>query len=870
MAETRVTLPIEGMTCGACALTVQQRLAEAPGVSAANVNYATAKATVTLDDATVRVADLVKTVREAGYDCAKTSVSFPIEGLHYATGLNRLETALTGITGVLSANANQATELVTVEYVPGVATAKDIEDVVRRAGYTLAAPVPTEDPVERERLTRSREVRRLAWKFSLAALVTLVAMVASLPLAAGMETHDRDLIGRLMASLAATGERFLPQLYTLPPDWIRAGLFVLTIPVLLWSGRDFFAGAVSGFKHRTADMNTLIAVGTGAGFLYSAVATASSKLLSTAGLPPDVYFEAVNGIIALVLLGRLLEARAKSRTSQAIRRLLALRPKTARVRRDGAEQDIPIEELSVGDVVIMRPGETLPTDGVVTEGSSSVNEAMISGEPMPVDKQPGARVVGGTLNGLGSFAFEVKAVGKDTALAQIVRLIEDAQGSRAPVQRLADRVAGVFVPVVIAVAIASFVAWWVWGPEPRIVFSTVALVSVLVIACPCALGLATPTAIMVGTGKGAEYGVLIRGGEALEAMRHIDTIVFDKTGTITEGRPVVTHILSARRPDGSTNSPAHLLLLASSVEARSEHVLARAIVESARAKSIVPQPVERFVVMPGRGARGIVSKLLVEVISLRHARERSLDLGDLAAQGDKHILAGRSPVLVVVNDGVQGLIVIADAVKPGAKAVVQRLMALGFDVHLLSGDTKVAAELAAKEVGISRVVAEVEPARKVSEIKRLQDDGRRVAMVGDGINDAPALAQANVGIAIGTGTDVAVEASDVTLMRGDLEGVVTAVELGRRTMGTVRQNLVFAFLYNILGIPLAAGALYPFTGLLLSPMVASAAMALSSLSVVGNSLRLAGFVPSMSPVRAAAAPPPPPVESAAPAESATS
>jgi Cu+-exporting ATPase len=516
------------------------------------------------------------------------------------------------------------------------------------------------------------------------------------------------------------------------------------------------------------------------------------------------------------------------------------------VQRGGTDVEIPIEEVEVGDVVIVRPGETLPVDGVVKSGESSVDESMLTGEPMPVEKAVGDHVVGGTVNQTGSFSYEASAVGKDTALAQIVRLVEEAQGTKAPAQRLADKVAGVFVPIVIAIAVASFLVWWLVGPDPRIVFSTVALVTVLLIACPCALGLATPTAIMVGTGKGAEFGILIRGGAALEEVQRIDTVVFDKTGTITLGMPVVTHVLGAKRSDGSTVNPAEVLRLAATVEARSEHPLARAIVDSAAAKNIEIGNVERFVAMEGRGARGIVGKFLVEVISVRHVEERSLSLGSLERDVDRHVLAGRSPVVVVVNDTVQGLLVISDDIKPGAKDAVRTLLDMNLDVYLLSGDSKVSARLVGKEVGIDRVIAEVDPRDKSDEIKRLQEDGRVVAMVGDGINDAPALAQANIGFALGTGTDVAVEASDITLIRGDVRGVVSAIELSRRTMRTIRSNLFFAFIYNALGIPLAAGVLYPFTGLLLSPVVASAAMAASSLSVVGNSLRLRRFTPSMT------------------------
>jgi len=846
MGRTRLTFPVEGMTCGACAVTVQKRLAAEPGVTEAAVNYATGKATLTIEDERVKVADLVKAIREVGYDSGKVAVQLAVEGLHYASGTARLEQELLGVSGVLAAAANQATERVAVEYVPGIASPADLEAAVTRAGFSLAEPVPSEDPVERERLRRRREIRVLGAKFAVAAVATAATMVGSMPLMGGGH-HARDLLSLVMGALNDLVADALPPLYRLAqtsPGLLKLAMLGLTLPVVIWSGRQFFVGAWRAFQHRAADMNTLIAVGTGAAFLYSAAASIAPSRFTGAGLQADVYFEAVNGIIALILLGRLLEARAKAETSGAIRKLLALRPKTARVQREGQDRDIAIEEVVVGDRVIVRPGETIPVDGVVLEGMSAVDEAMLTGEPLPVEKQPGARLIGGTVNGAGSLVLETQAVGKDTALAQIVRLVEEAQGTKAPIQRLADRVAGVFVPIVIAIAVAAFVVWFVVGPEPRMIYATVALVTVLVIACPCALGLATPTAIMVGTGRGAQHGILIRGGEALEALRHVDTVVFDKTGTITVGKPSVTHVLGARRSDGSVVSPAELLKLAAAVETRSEHPLAAAIADAAKTKGIVLPAVERFVAMPGRGARGIVGRFLVEVISVKHARERNLELGTLAAEADKHTLQGRSHVVVVVNDTVQGLIVVADQIKPGAKDALARLKELGFRLYLLSGDTKPAAHLVARDVGIDRVIAEVAPGDKVDEIKRLQADGRRVAMVGDGLNDAPALAQADVGVAIGTGTDVAVEASDVTLIRGDLRAVVTGFELARRTMGTIRTNLFFAFIYNVLGIPLAAGVLYPWTGLLLSPVVAGGAMALSSLSVVGNSLRLRGFQPS--------------------------
>lgn len=848
MTDTRLTLPIEGMTCAACAVTVKQRLEQVPGVREAAVNYATGKATVSLARPEAGVATLVGAVRDAGYDCAVATQGIAVEGLHYAAGVEPLERALLAVPGVLTASANQASELVHVTYVPGVAAARDLEAAIEGAGFRLAAPISDEDPVERERGRRRREVGTLTAKFAVAAAATVLTMLGSMPLMATMEAKEHDLVARLMAPLNRALAGPLGPLYDLAaqrPDLLKVIMLVLTAPVLVWSGRQFFRGAWSGLKHRAADMNTLIAVGTGAAFAYSAVATLVPAVFRGVGLPADVYFEAVNAIIALILLGRLIEARAKGETSEAIRKLLALRPKTARVRRGGAEVDLPVAEVAVGDLVVIRPGETIPVDGEVADGESSVDEAMLTGEPLPVDKRPGDKVAGGTVNATGSLVVRATAVGKDTALAQIVRLVEEAQGTKAPVQRLADRVAGVFVPIVIAIALGAFVVWWValaWPEE--LVFATVALTTVLVIACPCALGLATPTAIMVGTGKGAQLGVLIRGGEALEGVKALDTLVFDKTGTITRGRPVVTHVLEARLGADGGGGRGELLRLAASVESRSEHPLAQAIVAAAREEGVGLLAVDRFMAMEGRGARGVVEGRNVEVVSLKHAAERGLELGDLGPRAEALVREGRALVVVVAEGAVRGLLALADEIKPGAAAALRRLRSLGYDLVLLSGDHRLAAERIGHAVGIERVIAEVSPQEKVEVVRRLQAEGRRVGMVGDGLNDAPALAQADVGFAIGTGTDVAVEASDITLIRGDLRAVVTAIELSRRTMSTIRGNLFFAFVYNVLGIPLAAGVLYPFTGVLLSPIVASAAMALSSLSVVGNSLRLRRFVPS--------------------------
>ena len=846
MSKARIVLPIEGMSCASCAATVQEALTGATGVAAATVNYATAKAAVDYDDAQTGVAELIKTVRAAGYDCGSASVTFGVEQLHYAPSVAPLEQVLGRVKGVVRAAANQATETVTVDYVPGATTAAALEQAVAQAGFQVAEPIPTEDPAERERIMRQREIKTLTWKFALAATVAVVAMLGSMLLMA--EQADStfrpvDLLGRLLMPLAARLDATLGGRLALDPRWLKVGLALLTLPVMVWSGRQFYRGAWTGFRHRTADMNTLIAVGTGAAFLYSLVATLAPGVFTRAGLPADTYYEAVSAIIALILLGRLLEARAKGRTSQAIRRLAGLRARTAHVMRDGRETELAVEAVVPGDLVIVKPGEKIPVDGVVTEGASAVDESMLTGEPLPVPKKIGDEVVGATVNTTGSVTFRALRVGKDSALGQIVQLVEDAQSTKAPIQRLADRVAGVFVPIVIALAIAAFVVWFDVGPEPAVLFATIALITVLIIACPCALGLATPTAILVGTGKAAESGILVRSGEALERLSRVRSVLLDKTGTITEGKPTVTHIVTAKRPDGTPIAPAEVLKWAAAVEQRSEHPLAAAILRAAKDKQVDLLPVEKFAIMEGRGARGTVDRRIIEVISLRHARERSLELGSLGPDADRLAAQGRTPVIVVVNNTVYAVIAISDPIKPTAKDAILHLKKLGLAVTMVSGDSRKGAEAVAKEVAIDDVLPEVLPSQKAELVKKLQQRGGHVAMVGDGINDAPALAQADVGIAIGTGTDIAMEASDVTLIRGDLRGVVTAIQLSRRTLRTIRWNLLWAFAYNVVLIPVAAGVLYPFTGWLLSPVLASAAMAWSSLSVVLNSLTLRRFKP---------------------------
>jgi P-type Cu+ transporter len=847
MAKSRIVLPIEGMSCASCAVTVQRALAAHPGVETAGVNYATARAAVEYEDTQSTVGQLVQAVRDAGYNCGSASVTFGVEELHYAPSAAPLERALGRVPGVLRVAANQALETVTVEYVPGTATAEELERAVGEAGFRVAAPIAAEDPVERERLARAREVRALSWRFALAAVAAVVTMLGAMLLMAErpLESFHRfDLLGRVLMPVAERLRDAVQARWPLDLEWVKLVSGALTVPVMAWSGWTFYRGAWSGLRHRTADMNTLIAVGTGSAFLYSAVATLVPALFTRAGLPADVYYEAVCAIIALILLGRLLEARAKGQTSAAIRRLGSLKPKTAHVRRGTAETDVAVEAVVVDDLVIVKPGERIPVDGVVTEGVSAVDESMLTGEPMPVAKRTGDEVIGGTINTTGSVTFRATRVGKDAALGQIIRLVEEAQSSKAPIQGLADAVAGVFVPVVIAIAVAAFVVWFDVGPEPAFIFATIALVTVLIIACPCALGLATPTAILVATGRAAELGILVRGGDALERLSRVKAVLLDKTGTITEGKPTITHIMTAKKADGTPVSPADVLKWAASVEQRSEHPLAQAILRAAKEKGVSVLSVDKFAAMEGRGVRGTVDRRIIEVVSLRHARERSLELGALGPDADRLAGEGRSPVIVVVNNTVYAVIAVSDPIKPTSKDAVAALRARGFSVTMITGDSRKAAEAVAREVGIDDVIHEVLPSQKADLVRKLQRNGKGVVMVGDGINDAPALAQADVGIAIGTGTDIAMEAADVTLIRGDLRAVVTAIALSRHTLRTIRRNLFWAFIYNVVGIPIAAGVLYPVTGLLLSPVLASAAMAWSSLSVVLNSLTLRRFRPA--------------------------
>jgi Cu+-exporting ATPase len=738
-------------------------------------------------------------------------LTLPVKGMHCASCVNKVETALAGVPGVLEASVNLATEKATVALLPGRVAVADLRKAVRAAGYEIPEEVPSKaEAPDRERLERERENRLLRWKFTFGAVLSLPVLLGS-----------------------------FPQAFPWIPAWLQNPWvqLVLATPVQFWVGLHFHVGFWSDIIHRSASMNSLVSIGTNAAYFFSVAVTLWPHTFMPLGAM--TYYDTAAVLMTLIVLGRWLEARARGRTSEAIRRLVALAPKTARVIRGAAELDVPVAEVVAGDLIRVRPGERIAVDGEVVEGASAVDESMLTGESLPVEKRAPARVYGGTVNRTGSFTFRATRVGKDTVLAQVIRLVEEAQGSKAPIQRLADRVSAVFVPIVIVVAALTFGVWWLWGPQPAFLFALTNFVAVLVIACPCAMGLATPTAIMVGTGKGAEHGVLIKSAEALELLHKARTVVLDKTGTLTIGRPVVTDVLPA---DGIP--PDDLLALAAAAEQGSEHPLGEAIVAQAKERGLGLPPVTDFRAVPGHGieARAGGQRLLLG--NARLLSERGVPLGGLEAAARRLTEEGKTAMYAALDGSAVGIIAVADVLKPEARQTVSMLHAMGIEVVMLTGDNRRTGEAIARQVGIDRVLAEVLPEDKAREIKRLQDEGRLVAMAGDGINDAPALAQADVGIAMGSGTDVAMEAADVTLMRGDLRGLVTAIQLSRRTIRIIRENLVWAFGYNVILIPVAAGVLYPLWGILLSPILAGAAMAFSSVSVVMNSLRLKGFRPA--------------------------
>jgi Cu+-exporting ATPase len=770
---------------------------------------------------------------------AGAKIDIPVQGMTCAACQASVQKALQRQPGVLDAAVNLMMKNAAVTYDPAVTRPEALVEAIRDTGYEAEMPRPEQTAFE-EQEARDRaneeEFRALRRKALASGAVGVLAMIVSMPLMGSGAHHGPvgdPFMRWAMESLTPALRAALPWLYRIPPAVLSYALLALTVGVMAWAGRHFYVRAWSGFRHHSADMNTLVAVGTGAAFLYSALATLLPGFFLSRGVAPDVYYEAVVIIIALILTGNTFEARAKSRTSAALRGLVALQPKTARVLRGDQEIDVPIEQVKSGDTVTVRPGERIPVDGEVLSGASAVDESMLTGESMPVEKKAGDRVIGGTINRTGAFRYRATTLGADSVLAQIVKLMRDAQGSRAPIQRLADRISGIFVPVVISLAIATFVVWYV--ADGSAVRAFAAAVAVLIIACPCAMGLAVPTAVMVATGKGAELGILIKGGEALQRAGDVTTVVLDKTGTLTEGRPTVTDVIAA---PGSTWSPDSLLRIVAALESSSEHPLADAIVRHAREKSLALAAPEEFQSVTGRGAVGVVESSFLAAGNEKLMADYAVDPAPLAEDAGRLTGEGKTPVYVAVDGRLAGLLAVADPLKATSREAVARLKRMGLEVVLLTGDTRRTAEAIAREAGIDRVVAEVLPEGKVAEVQRLQGEGKVVAMVGDGINDAPALAQADLGLAIGTGTDIAVEASDVTLMRGDPRGIAAAVALSRRTMRTMRQNLFWAFIYNVIGIPIAAGALYPAFGILLSPILASAAMAFSSVSVVTNSLRL--------------------------------
>ena len=749
------------------------------------------------------------------------SCTIPVTGMTCAACSGRVQRTLEQTAGVTTANVNLMTGAATVAYDPEVTSPERLVDTIRSTGYGAELPVAEEsgeELLDAQDAARAGEIRELRRKFLVSAVVGVLMMVFGM-------AGDRG---------ATDAMRYLQ--------------LAVTLPVVGWAGRHFYTRAWAAFHHHGADMNTLIAVGTGAAFLFSAGVTLFDDWFAAHGVEPHVYYEAVVWIIALVLLGNLLEARAKAQTSGAIRRLIGLRAATARVVRGTGEEEVPLAALRAGDEVLVRPGETIPADGVVLDGASNVDESMLTGEPTPVTKRPGDPVIGATLNRTGAFRFRVERVGRDTVLSRIIRLVQQAQGTKAPVQRLADRISSVFVPVVLSIAVVTFVVWFDLGPAPAYLQALVSAVTVLIIACPCAMGLAVPTAVMVSTGRGAELGVLIKGGEALERSQEIDTVVFDKTGTITEGHPAVQAVEVAPGAERAIGlDETRLLALAAAVERLSEHPLAEAIAAEAARRGAPAPRAGGFENRTGRGVVGMVEGLRVAVGNAALLRELGIDPAPLAASAGEQASRGYTPIYVAVDDHLAGLIAVADPVKPTSRAAVETLRRQGIEPVMLTGDDRRTAETVAREVGVPRVVAEVPPDRKLEEIRALQAEGRVVAMVGDGLNDAPALAQADVGIAMGTGTDVVMESGAITLMRGDPLGVVTAIDLARRTMRIIRQNLFWAFVYNVVGIPIAAGVLYPAFGLRLTPAMAAAAMAVSSVSVVSNSLRLRRFTPKGQP-----------------------
>lgn len=816
--SNKIDIPVTGMTCAACAAAIEKALLKIAGIKSAVVNFPAERATVEFIDPEkpVPLQDMIDSIKGEGYGVSTVRMDFAVTGMTCAACVGAVEKALKGLYGVINATVNLAAEKASVEYIPTIVGFEDFRKIVAEAGYT--ALQITEDLVDREREQREREFRLLKRQF-------IVSAVLAVPI----------IIGSMFA---------IPGPLSILANWYL--LFLLATPVQFWSGMRFHKAALSALRHRTTNMNTLISVGTTSAYIYSLAAMFMPQLFFKGGITPHVYFDTSATIITLILLGRMLEARAKGKTSEAIRKLMGLQTKTATVLRDGMEREIPIGEVTVGDIVIVRPGERIPVDGEVIEGYSTVDESMLTGESLPVEKSSGDKIFGGTVNKAGSFNLRALRIGKETALAQIIRLVEEAQGSKAPIQRLADKVASIFVPTVIGIAVITFFAWFFFGPKPSFTLALMNFIAVLIIACPCALGLATPTAIMVGTGKGAENGILIRDAEALELSHKIQAVVLDKTGTITKGEPEVVDIIPVASSQPSVAGNQDICLqISASAEKLSEHPLGQAIVKKAVERGIeIYEPAE-FVAIPGGGIKAkissqspVASSQIVFIGNEGMMQREGINVSTVKTLSDKISSYGRTPVFMAVNNEIKAVFSIADTIKVGSMEAIESLKSMDIEVVMLTGDHQNTARTIAQEVGINRFFAEVLPDQKVETVRKIKSEGKITAMVGDGINDAPALAEADVGIAMGTGTDIAIEASDVTLIKGNLKSVVDAIKLSKLTIKTIKQNLFWAFFYNVVGIPVAAGLLYPFGGPLLNPMIASAAMAFSSVSVVSNSLRL--------------------------------
>ena len=805
---------IGGMTCSACANRIEKVVSKMDGVKEANVNFATETLTVNYDDKIITKAEIEQKVEKIGYKVEKNiqSHTYKIEGMTCSACASRVEKVTNKMPGVENAVVNFATEKLSVSYDADAVSFGDIKAKVEKAGYKLIRE--DEQKVE-EKKKKLDEKGKLLWRL-------ILSLIFAVPLLTITMGH---MIGMPLPKIID------PMMNPLNFAIIQ---LVLTIPVMIIGYKFYYIGYKNLFK-LSPNMDSLIAIGTSAAFIYSLYGT--YKIYTGDGsYAMSLYYEAAVTILALITLGKYLEAISKGKTSQAIKKLMGLAPKTATIVRDGKELVIPIDEVIVGDIVIVKPGEKLPVDGEVIEGATAVDEAMLTGESIPVEKTVGSKVIGASINKTGFIKYKATKVGKDTALSQIIKLVEDAQGSKAPIAKMADIIASYFVPIVIGLAILASIGWLVAGESG--VFALTIFISVLVIACPCALGLATPTAIMVGTGKGAEYGVLIKGGEALEVTHQIDTIVFDKTGTITEGKPVVTDIIT------TTISEDELLSIAASSEKGSEHPLGEAIVKGAEERNIKFKEISNFKAIPGHGIQVEIEGKVILLGNKKLMTENSIEIGDLGVKSDKLANEGKTPMYIAINNKLEGIIAVADTVKPSSKEAIENLHKMGIKVAMITGDNKKTADAIAKQVGIDIVLAEVLPEDKANEVKKLQEKGSKVAMVGDGINDAPALAQADIGIAIGTGTDVAIESANIVLMKGDLKDVATAIKLSKATIRNIKQNLFWAFGYNVLGIPVAMGVLHIFGGPLLNPMIGAAAMSLSSVSVLTNALRLRGFNPN--------------------------